>query len=368
MERSMTNNPYKRLPDHCFWRRSVSETPLASIDPVVTAKFLVKPSDRIATAGSCFAQHIARHLRQSGFHFLITEPAHPILDLVTAEKFNYGVFTARYGNLYTTRQLLQLLQRAHGAFSPVDDVWQGDDGRFYDPYRPNIQPNGFPSIHEYMADRAQHFAAVRRAVRELDVFVFTLGLTEAWMNREDGAVYPVVPGAAAGQFDPARHVFANFSAKEVAQDLKASLLFIQRRNPGARFILTVSPVPLVATYCDRSVITSTVYSKSVLRVACEEIESQMDAVAYFPSYEIITGNFTRGEYFAADLRSVTEAGVAHVMRLFMRHYTNDRTTKPDTTAAEMSDDASARFEKQLQGIVAVMCDEESLAEHEAAEE
>jgi hypothetical protein len=44
-----------------------------------------------------------------------------------------------------------------------------------------------------------------------------------------------------------------------------------------------------------------------------------DWVHYFPSYEVITGAYTRGRYFAEDLRNVTEEGVSHVMRLFLSH-------------------------------------------------
>ena len=40
---------------------------------------------------------------------------------------------------------------------------------------------------------------------------------------------------------------------------------------------------------------------------------------YFPSYEIITGNYTRSEYFEDDLRGVKPEGVNHVMKLFMKH-------------------------------------------------
>ena len=39
---------------------------------------------RIASAGSCFAQHIARHLRQTGFNFLVTETAHPMVPAADA--------------------------------------------------------------------------------------------------------------------------------------------------------------------------------------------------------------------------------------------------------------------------------------------
>lgn len=95
---------------------------------------------------------------------------------------------------------------------------------------------------------------------------------------------------------------------------------VERINPAARILLTVSPVPLIATFEDEHVLTATTYSKSVLRVAAGEAARQSGRVAYFPSYEIITGNFTRGRYYADDLREVREEGVRHVMRLFMAHY------------------------------------------------
>jgi len=350
-------NPYRNLPDHCFWRRSIAGREAAAVDPVVSAKFTIGPGERIATAGSCFAQHIARYLRQGGFNYLVTEPAHPIVDEATAARFGYGLFTARYGNIYTARQLLQLLLRAYGEFKPVEDLWRGADGRLIDPFRPQIQPDGFASLAEFAVDREQHLAAVRRAVEELDVLVFTLGLTEAWMDREDRAVYPLAPGVAGGTFDERRHAFINFSVRDIVEDLTVAFRIVTAHNPRARFILTVSPVPLAATYENRSVLVSTTYSKSVLRVACEELAHVQENVAYFPSYEIITGNFSRGSYFAEDLRSVTEAGVAHVMGLFMRHYL---AAGGEIPAPPLMRQSAQRHEEKMKHVVAVMCDEEAL--------
>jgi hypothetical protein len=315
------SHPYTRLPDHCFWRKAVSSLPARDVDPVVRGRFRISRRDRVATAGSCFAQHIARHLSQAGFNYFVTEEVNPIIEPELAAGYNYGVFTARYGNIYTARQFLQLLKRAYGLFAPADDLWLAElDGRAYDPYRPLIQPDGFASARECLADRAQHFAAVRRAVEESDVFVFTLGLTEAWMNIRDGAIYPLCPGTAAGVFDPAEHRFINFRMHQVLDDMRKAFDFMRHRNPRIRFIVTVSPVPLIATAVDQHVLVSSTYSKSVLRAACGELEAEYEDISYFPSFEIITGGFNRGAYYEADMREVREAGVEHVMRLFMRHY------------------------------------------------
>jgi GSCFA family len=359
-------HPYKLLPSHCFWRQSVAEPAPNQVDPVVRPKFTITRADRIATAGSCFAQHIARHLSASGFHYLITEAPHWIMNKCDREEFGYGIFTARYGNIYTSRQLVQLLERAYGLFQPDDDAWQRSDGRIIDPFRPQIQSDGFASMKEFTADRRQHFAAVREAVEALDVFVFTLGLTETWASRSDGAVYPLCPGVVGGEFDPERHGFINLSVDEVVADLGAALDLIREKNANARVILTVSPVPLIATAEDRSVLASTVYSKAVLRVAAEQVSAARDYVAYFPSFEVITGQHARGRYFADDLRSVTAEGVAHVMRLFMRHYADEAVTCPASAqSSEAELEVSAVLQQMKEG-AAVMCDEEALTREPVA--
>jgi len=362
----MSEHPYKSMPDHAFWSRGVVRPAFGEVDPVVAAKFTITRNDRVATAGSCFAQHIGNELRRAGFNYFVTEKVHPAFE-EAAQGFNYGIFTARYGNIYTARQLLQLLLRAYGLFAPVDDVWQDAEGTLRDPFRPNIQANGFATWAEFRADRVQHFAAVRDAVENLDVLAFTLGLTEAWFDSADGAVYPLCPGVAGGVFDSQRHRSVNFSVGEVIQDLTSAIAFIRERNPGARFIITVSPVPLIATCLPRSVLVSTTYSKAVLRVAAEEVSNGSPNVAYFPAFEIITGNHARGSYFAEDLRSVTRAGVDHVMRLFFRHYALSEANSLPTNIAEPrdadqadADQAAREHVRAMRKAAEAICDEEAL--------
>ena len=350
-------HPYQSLPDSAFWRQSVADTQLPEVDPVVTTPFVLSRDDRIAAAGSCFAQHIGRYLAAANLQYLITEEAHPLADPETAKEFGYGVYTARFGNLYTARQLRQLFARAYGTFRPRDDVWREPDGSYVDPFRPRIQPKGFPTLAEYEADRAQHFACVRRAFETLNVLVFTLGLTECWVSRDDGAAYPLCPGVAGGTFDQERHQFHNFTVDEIVADLTGFMTDLRRVNPGARLILTVSPVPLIATASERHVLVATTYSKSVLRVAAEVVSRTVEGAAYFPAYEIVSGNYTRGRYFASDLRSVTEDGVRHVMSVFLRHYAGiELRTAAPTKTVRAADPTLAEMER----LVEVQCEEEAL--------
>jgi len=357
------SHPYKNRPDFTDWRRAIETVRPGHVDPVVEFPFVIQNDDKVATAGSCFAQHIARHLSKRGLRYFVAEPPHPFLQAHIASEYNYGTFSCRYGNIYTTRQLVQLFDRAYGRFTPVDDIWIESDGRLIDPFRPRIQPGGFASRAEYDVDRQQHFAAVRTMFEQLDYFVFTLGLTECWRSREDGAVFPLCPGVSGGTFDPKRYEFVNLGVDDVTSDIEAFLARLASVNPRAKVVFTVSPVPLVATAEPRHVLVSTTVSKAVLRVACDIATRRHSHVAYFPSYEIITGPHARGAYFDADLRSVKEAGVRHVMRTFFRHATTiDLAVSADDAMPEavQNDTASGAFLANMENVVQVICDEEAL--------
>ncbi len=361
----MASHPYSNLPDYANWRRAVTRVAPGELDPLVEAPFRFDASAKVMTAGSCFAQHIGRFLKTSGCGYLVTECAHPIVGPKARSILSYGLYTARYGNIYTSRQLLQLIERAYGRLIPQEDIWQESEGIFLDPFRPNIQPAGFNSVREYEIDRERHFKAVRAAFETLDVFIFTLGLTETWRARADGAVYPVCPGVVGGVFSPEKHEFVNLGVDEVVGDMTAFVQRLREVNPAARVILTVSPVPLVATAEPRHVLVSTVYSKSVLRVACELLTQRLNDVAYFPSYEIIAGGFASKNYFAADKRSVCDEGVAHVMSVFERHFLQDVDEQAAMRLAlQLLNSSSAEpAETQVQAVaqaLKLMCDEEAL--------
>jgi hypothetical protein len=118
------------------------------------------------------------------------------------------------------------------------------------------------------------------------VFVLTLGLTEAWVSRLDGTVFPACPGTVAGVFDPERHEFKNFTVAVIAEDLDEFVRLLRGINPDVRLIITVSPVPLVATATGGHVLSASTYSKSVLRVAAEEVAKHHDRVTGSPIFPL----------------------------------------------------------------------------------
>jgi hypothetical protein len=259
--------------------------------------------------------------------------------------------------------LLQLFDRAYGLFYPVDDAWQRSDGRYIDPFRPQIEEQGFADAAEAHADRKKHLACVRTMFEACDVFVFTLGLTEGWISTRDGAVFPLAPGVVRVAANGEDYVFKNFSVAEMVADFRTFLVKLRTVNATVRVILTVSPVPLIATYEERHVLVSNTYSKAALRVVVEEVTRGDLGICYFPSYEIITGAHSRGRFFSDDLRQVTDDGVTRVMSVFAKHFLAAQEAKPMRevmNVAPIPASLSTRDRMRLSTAAAVVCDEEAI--------
>lgn len=349
------DNPYTTLPPQAFWRTAVAEAGIFGMTGLWRARWPLPRDARFATFGSCFAQHISRALVARGLGWLNAEPPPGRTPPELARAFNYGIFSARTGNIYTAAQLLLLARLAAGDIDPDSvEVWEGD-GRFHDPLRPAIEPQGFASRDECLASRLSMVRAFQRAVAGADLFVFTLGLTEGWENAATGLAYAACPGTLGGRFDADSHRFRNYSYPEIHAAMLAALAILRRLNPAIRLLLTVSPVPLTATASGRHVLVATTYSKSVLRAVAGDLAASEADVDYFPSYEIITGAPARAGFFAPNLRSVEQPGVDLVMSHFFAGL--------DLSAPPRHGDAAAPDETALQAAMEaeeLVCEEMTL--------
>ncbi|SBO43781.1 GSCFA domain-containing protein [Cyanobium sp. NIES-981] len=314
-------HPYADLPPSAFWKSGVSHGDPHAIQGIYRKKFDLSPQTRIATAGSCFAQHITRRLAGEGLHVLDVEPAPSGLPTSLHQKYGFSLFSARYGNIYTVRQLLQLAEEVAGDRAPQDYVWERN-GRYFDALRPGVEPEGLDSPEEVVEHRRYHIAAVKKLFQELDLIVFTLGLTESWEHRESGTVYPMAPGTFAGKYDPEIHAFRNSQFPDVIGDFNKFQVLLRSLRQGRPFkvMLTVSPVPLTASASGHHVLVSSSYSKAILRSVAGQLADNQAHIDYFPSYEIVTNPKLCSSAFAENLRSVRESAVDVVMEHFFSQH------------------------------------------------
>ena len=84
------DSPYRSLDKSFLWEHSVAEVFSEKIAPVARTDFKIRSGDKIATAGSCFAQHLSQNLTRMGFNYFVTERGSPFKTEVQRQAEGYG--------------------------------------------------------------------------------------------------------------------------------------------------------------------------------------------------------------------------------------------------------------------------------------
>ncbi|HEX9464712.1 MAG TPA: GSCFA domain-containing protein [Alphaproteobacteria bacterium] len=130
-------------------------------------------------------------------------------------------------------------------------------------------------------------AMFANALKSADGFVITFGLAEIWRDRATGGVF--WRGVPAGVFDPARHELVMSSVEDNARNMRAIYDLIRAGCGPVPIVMTLSPVPLNATFgADSSCLEADCVSKSTLRVALDMLmRNDLPGLHYWPAFEIV---------------------------------------------------------------------------------
>ncbi|WP_084627966.1 GSCFA domain-containing protein [Elstera litoralis] len=273
---------------------------------------LIDKTTLIGSAGSCFADEMAYFLQEKKYNYIVEERS------VSHSPDKLPNSSAQWGVLFNTPSFMQIAERAFGVadFPPLVDCISDNNGtlRYHDPYRENCIADTPEQIY---ASRAAHLLAVRRVFEKCEVFIITLGLNECFQNIIDGSIVSRNPKNA-DDFAILHHKI--LTVQENINCLQRFLDIIREHNPKFKLIVTVSPVPFLATgRADKMhVITANMHSKSVLRVAAEEFVNKNENVWYFPSYEVVMT--CTNDPWEDDLRHVKRSTVERVMKTFERMF------------------------------------------------
>jgi hypothetical protein len=281
-------------------------------------KFITR-STPISSAGSCFAVEIAHNLQRAGYNYVVTEPNMP--GAVGTGEGAPADSSAAWGIIFNTPSFRQLVERAFGLRELPKILWSGHphantDELYMDPFREGVE---FRSPEEFADNYDRHVAAACDALMKMRVFIITLGLNEIWTFRMDGSVFSRSPWRIAPSFVEHR----TLTVQENVDEMQTMLAVLRRFNPEVKLIVTLSPVPLHATFLHETahVVEANLHSKSVLRIAAQQFADANQDVFYFPSYELITTGLM--DPWESDQRHVKREAVARVMDMFREMYVND---------------------------------------------
>jgi hypothetical protein len=301
-------NPYKELKADKFWKKfSKDITQLYEKE----WKFDVNSHSRFANFGSCFALNIEKKLTEIN---IINSEEYPKNWPETYSQFNYANYSARYGNIYNPRQFRQLFERAFDIKVPTDKVWI-DNAKLIDPFRPGLGWR-ILDMKEFNLLHSNHMRAIRDIPKSSDVVILTLGLNETWQDIRDGFCYPSCPGTIAGTFDTNKHKLKILTLNDLIEDLNYAIDLLSKLNDKLKFVLTLSPVPMVATASSLNIAEANVNSKANLKLAIQEIVNNNKNVDYFPSYDLLQIIGSTQSIFDTNGRSIKESAVDLIMTIF----------------------------------------------------
>jgi hypothetical protein len=269
---------------------------------------LIGRETRIVAFGSCFAENITNYLAARKFNVLTSKDGD-----------NAGTFLVRVGeSMVNSFAIRQQFEWALERRMPETELWHGWDAQAYS-YGEDVR------------------LATSQVLNQADVFIITFGLAEVWYDAVTGGVFwRAVPKDV---HDPSRHRFRISSVEENKENIKAIYRLIKKHRPDAKVIVTLSPIPLKATFRPVSCITANWVSKSIMRVAIDEAYREINEprdLFYWPSYEIVMDIFG-DRWGREERRHVREPILELVMTLFERAWC--RNTAPTKTLLEVWIDA-----------------------------
>lgn len=285
--------------------------------PAIEPRFKIRRDDRLFAIGSCFARGIEKGLQGVGMR---VESAAAEFDAF--ERSRPGVTPLGFTNKYTAFTTLNDLRWAlePGCAYPEAGFVSLGDGLWAD-----LQTNPTLKYADLETTRARRrlINQVNARVRDCRVVVLTLGLVEAWRDTLTGLYTNMAPLPVMLREQPERFCFEVTSYDQNRAALEEiHALLAARGHPETQIVVTVSPVPLMATFTGRDVAVANAHSKALLRAVAEEWSARHENVHYFPSYEIASFS-AAALVWEDDLRHVKGQATQTIIRWFLQHYLED---------------------------------------------
>jgi GSCFA family len=285
--------------------------PLAS--PTVSPSFEIGAADTIFAIGSCFARNVEKALEAAGKRVLSRE-----FDLgeIGASLEDGANFFNKYSIHSVYNEIRWALER--DSFPGADIIYEIGKDRYVDPQL-GMARLDFP-LETILAFRHRYLDAMK-AVVDADVIILTLGYVETWYDRKLDLYLNVVPPSQVIKAEPERFEFRVLSYGDIMQALEAlHALLLKHRTKPLKMLVTVSPVPLLATFRDMDVLVANAYSKSVQRAALDEFLLDKAGVDYFPSYEFVALSNPSVAWSRGDYRHVSQDLINRIMSNVLTHY------------------------------------------------
>ncbi|KQV89863.1 hypothetical protein ASD15_24470 [Massilia sp. Root351] len=279
--------------------------------PKLNPKFTIAPGEKIFTIGSCFAREIESRLVQRGFDV-------PVSKFMNPEMLNE----------YNAGTILQRIESVFGMFTYDDGMGIEETEKGCVDLFLHIAQAPVPL--DILLLRRRMIAEVYQELLASHTVVITLGLTETWFDTKYQCYVNKAPSRMTVNREPERFQFHRMDVEDVTARISNALSLISKHSQK-KIVLTVSPIPIEATFSQSNAIVANSYSKAVLRVVAEKMSNDFSNVDYFPSFEMATSAGTR--YYQDDNVHVTTELVDIITRHMLANYVPSQASAPAAEGA-----------------------------------
>jgi tetratricopeptide (TPR) repeat protein len=163
-------------------------------------------------------------------------------------------------------------------------------------------------------------------IKNSDVFILTLGVAAAFFDRETGKFVLPRPSALNSRALAEKYLFRTTSVQDNVANVLDLIAFVRSIAPKIRIVVTVSPVPMMASFECESAVQADCLSKSTMRLVAHEVvnNSKLSNIFYWPSFEVFRwAGSNASDYYAADDGAawhVSEEKVAGTIRAFVEMF------------------------------------------------
>jgi hypothetical protein len=282
--------------------------------PKIVPGLRLHRGDKFFAIGSCFARGIETALIDQKMEVLSAASEFASFQTINKEVSGLG-FTNKYNTFSIYNELSWSLDPA--AQFPQESIVEIGGGLFYDPHtNPTLQ---LADLKETL-NRRSIIKMVTARIASCRIVVITLGLAEAWRDTVTDIFINTTPIPEVWVSYPDRYEFHVTDFRQNFSNLEQIHALLDKfGHPDVQIVITVSPVPLMATFSTEDVVLANTYSKSLLRTVAQEWAAAHENVYYFPSYEMVL-NSEKAVTWEEDLRHVRGKVVNHIMRCFLGNY------------------------------------------------
>lgn len=202
--------------------------------------------------------------------------------------YKWSVTANPFGTLYDPLSIQRNITNSLSD-QPISEALLGqrEDVVFHYYYHSDLSALSLPTLSN-MIEQAHE--QTKASILGADSIVLTYGSAIVYKHKALGEVVANCHKVSQNQFDK-----EILSLRTVRTSIQNTIDCIRKVNPSVRFIVTVSPVRHLKHGMEQNTL-----SKSILRLACEDITDRNEQIIYFPSFEIMMDELRDYKYYKQD--------------------------------------------------------------------